>query len=273
MVKVKAMWSEGSANLQRRNRNISGVTLISLMIGLVLSSIVTLSALTLYKTVLVNSTNSKILARQDTEAVLVLSSVPGIISKAGYGIRDQVTGEANGKANTDLLLVKDARLASTSNGNYSVSGQMVAVTSINPLQATPSVIPTGNALFWSWLPSQSTVNKCAGLISTSDGVFLLNSQDCMNATSWNQLSWSTKAIAQNNQSSGQRSISSDINFLVYGSTNPCLAARSGFNSTGNNVFVEMEGSNTASYLQGTGRVTRDKQLSSLVCASNIKLDI
>lgn len=141
-----------------------GVTLISLMIGLLISMIALLGMMSLYSTVVQSTTQSTRDARIAGERSAALLLASRQLLGAGFGI------EAFTRAR-DLLLSAGASLDEDSG---SLSG------------GTSVTIGEGNTLVWRWVAQPSGVSWCSGLHAPSSseqgGLYMLQPQACNNVT-------------------------------------------------------------------------------------------
>lgn len=121
-----------------------GVTLISLLIGLVISMIAVLGVTTLFRTVLKNNTEASVSAQITAERASAFLITDMHLHDAGYGV--------DGSADSNLLLLSSALLEGSS------------------LSGTPHLPSSwgneknGNALIWRFKNGlDSTNTSCAGL--------------------------------------------------------------------------------------------------------------
>ncbi|CAN5233450.1 hypothetical protein BH10PSE16_BH10PSE16_22970 [soil metagenome] len=154
-------------------RQQSGVTLISLMIGLTISMILTVAMLTVFKSVILSTGGARAGASTDEQRTAALLRANLSLQDAGYGIDAPASPH-------DVLVLSNATLDKTTNrlaGSVAANGT------------------AGNAVVWSLRPDLVTL-QCAGLIydSATDGtggLKYLPAQACTAgaAGSWQTLVW------------------------------------------------------------------------------------
>lgn len=163
-----------------------GFTLVSLMVGLVISMLVILAMLSLFRVVLHftfdQSSGMQPTAAQDRQATTGLLTVQNQLQSAGFGI-------ASAASNTNFAVVSGAALASTNK----VTGTAVTL----PTTATTYA----NAIFWESNPTQTTATTawtCQGLISSSadNSVSLLQAAGSCNpvSTQWSSKVWTVTPL-------------------------------------------------------------------------------
>lgn len=136
----------------------SGISLISLMIGLLISMVALLGMLSLYSTIVKSTVQSSRDARVSAERSSTLLVAHRYLQGAGYGIDNASRG-------TDMLL-----FAGTTLDDNSLSGGNI-ITNANP----------GNTLLWRTQTDGSNM-RCSGLHAPSSndqgGLYLLRPQSC-----------------------------------------------------------------------------------------------
>ncbi|MFC3606584.1 PilW family protein [Stutzerimonas tarimensis] len=157
-----------------------GVSLTSLLVGLVVSMIVILSSMALFNNTLQSNTRSSQDARLTGERATGLLVAHMELQGAGFGID-------NAQPGTHLRLISGATLTGAPPTNGALSGTP---------QNIGSGQRTGNALIWSQAPNLSTGQvTCTGLYApaTGDlGLYLLRSQPCSDATE--DLTWDAQPL-------------------------------------------------------------------------------
>ena len=132
-----------------------GVSLLSLLIGLVISMIAVLGVTSLFRTVIKNNTEASQNARVTAERAAAMLIADMHLADAGFGLE--------GSLSVNLLLLQDAQL---NEDETAVTG--TAVTSISG---------EGNALIWRFNESALTEAAsyvCAGLYASDDGIGYLS---------------------------------------------------------------------------------------------------
>lgn len=161
------MNSDRRKHATQRQQQQSGASLISLMVGLVISMVVVVSLLGVYKTTTRTTLSSKEDSATDS---MRMSSILGAQIKlqgAGYGI----TGPAQG---TDMVFLSGAAYNSAT---AKVTGTVVG----NAV--------TGNAVIWG--ENTGAGYTCQGLLApAAGGLTRLPPVACANAAAWAAVSWS-----------------------------------------------------------------------------------
>lgn len=154
-------------------RQQSGVTLISLMIGLTISMIVTVAMLAVFKSVILSTGGARAGASTDEQRTAALLRANISLQGAGYGIDAAASPR-------DVLVLSNATLDKATNR---LAGSAVA-----------NGMP-GNAVVWSLRPDLVTT-QCAGLVydpatDGTGGLKYLQTQACVAgaAGSWQTLVW------------------------------------------------------------------------------------
>lgn len=167
-----------------------GYSLISLMIGMIVSLIASLSILSMYHVVIHNifdkNTGAQQRASQDRQLITSLLTVQNLLQGAGFGTYPTTT-------NTQLILVDGAGLITESgNANLSTAGTIKNISTISA---------TGNAIFWetnNTLNSDNTQWKCKGILSnpTTKAVYVLSSTSSCDpiSTHWSSQTWNITRI-------------------------------------------------------------------------------
>lgn len=153
-------------------RQQSGVTLISLMVGLTISMIVTVAMLVVFKSVILSTGSARAGASTDEQRIAALLRANISLQGAGYGM--------DAPESPRDVLVLNATLDKTTNR---LAGSVAANGS------------TGNAVVWSLRPDLVTT-QCAGLVydpatDGTGGLKYLPAQACVAgaAGSWQTLAW------------------------------------------------------------------------------------
>lgn len=211
-------------------RHQRGMTLVSLMVGLLLGLLSTVAAMTLFRTVVQNSVSAGTDLAQDTMVSSALLRAQLEVHNAGYGFEPA-------DAHDRLRLYASASL----NGS-TVSGSPVA---IDPVQKS------GNALLWQWFDPDASASeeeesgagvfRCAGLIATSGGLRLLENGDCPDFASPTSISWSTTTLIPDGRL--------DENGGVQFAARDDLCSPYGKDQNGRGVLLTMSASNSTATLR------------------------
>lgn len=170
----------------RRRSAQQGMTLVGLMVGLVISMLVILTMLSLFRVVMRftfdQSTGMQPTAAQDRQATTGLLTVQNVLQGAGFGI-------AGATRTTNFVVLSSAALDA---GTNKVTGTVVTL----PTAAATNA----NAIFWESNPSQGPTSSwtCQGLISSiaDNSVSLLQATGSCNpvATQWSNLAWTVTPL-------------------------------------------------------------------------------
>ena len=166
-----------------------GATLISTMIGLLLGLFAVLSVMTLYKTQVNQTFQTRTNTSIDGQVAAALMTTQLEVQRAGFGVEvvaavspavtpnsclGTATAGPNGTANTDVVLLSGATL----------TGNTLAGTA----QTISATAVTGNAVVWRSVDA-SAASTCSGFIAVGGGLKLLPSVACTNATTWASGTW------------------------------------------------------------------------------------
>lgn len=158
-----------------------GVTLISLMIGLVISMILVLATLMLFQRMVRATTAARSDAQADTQRSAAFLAAGIAAQEAGYGINAAQAG-------THLMVLTGAELAGSA-----LSGTPAA------LDAT-GIAVTGNAVVWAENTTGTTgTTRCSALLapngSGQGGLRKLGPVDCGDATTFSGLAWTALPLS------------------------------------------------------------------------------
>jgi len=159
-----------------------GVTMISVLIGLLISMIVVVALMNVFGNVIHVTANANGNTTNDNQVTSLLMRASTSMLDAGYGISSPTLG-------TDFVVIQNATLSSATNGTLagtavgagSQGNAVVWDTNLNPTAATPPP------------------NQCAGLLSyqipksVNYTVTYLSPVPCTSAAQWSSLSWTTTA--------------------------------------------------------------------------------
>ena len=146
-----------------------GITLISLMTGLVISMVLVLATLMLFQRMVRATTAARIDAQADAQRTAAFLSASIAAQEAGYGIDAAQAG-------THLVVLTSAALADSA------------------LSGTPASLgATGNAVVWA--ENATGARRCSALLAPSGsgqgGLRKLGPVPCDNAAAFSTLAWTT----------------------------------------------------------------------------------
>lgn len=125
-----------------------GVTLVGLMVGLVISMLVVVGMMTVFRTVVQATLQSRQTAAEDDRRVSALMRMALHLQDAGFGLQAPAYG-------AQLLVLSGASLALASDGTYRLSGTRVEPDVENA---------ASNAVLWAYDLSASGTVQCAGFV-------------------------------------------------------------------------------------------------------------
>jgi Tfp pilus assembly protein PilW len=225
--------------MHHRHRLQSGETLISLMVGMLLSMVVALALVSLFKVSGRTSAQSGQDAAADAQTSLGLIRASTAVQSAGFGI----AGAAVGK---QLLVVRSATLV-----NGVLAGSLA------------SSAASGAAVVWSYQPSPGTV-QCAGLYfdnSEGGGLYSLGPIACtadISAT-WNSLDWSSSTVLWVERPAQQASAAYNQSVISFAYTSPTTCQPYGLTKTSGTAQLNISTTNRSG-----------AALTETVCLLNIK---
>jgi Tfp pilus assembly protein PilW len=164
-----------------RNRQ-HGFSLISLMVGLIISVVVTLGLLSVYRNSIQVTAQATTRTIDDSQLSSLLIRTGATIQDAGYGINAPAYG-------THIVAISGATLTGTT------------------LSGTAAVVGTqANAVVWAMLTGATT--QCAGFYApAAGGLMYLSPVNCTNAAAWASLPWQSSWVAQQTTAALQFTIS------------------------------------------------------------------
>lgn len=175
-------------------QNQHGYSLISMMIGMIVSLLATISIMSLYRVVVHNlfDANSGIQQRaaQDRQLATGLLTIQSLVQGAGFGVTSAAT-------NNQFIVVNGA-------GINAVSGT-AQLSAAGTLQTISTTDVTGNAIFWEInkaLDTNTSSWVCLGLVSdqTTKAVYFLTSTTACHPvyTQWASQMWTiTRLVSPN----------------------------------------------------------------------------
>ncbi|MBC7415043.1 MAG: hypothetical protein H7327_08935 [Herminiimonas sp.] len=148
----------------------AGMSLISIMVGLVISMIAILGLTSAYKVVVSSTVSAKNASTNDDQLTSALLRASMSLQDAGYGIVSPVFG-------THIVLISGATLSGTTLGGTAVAAKV-----------------TANAIVWA-VQKPDVATQCAGLFAApAGGLISLGPVDCADATGWSLLAWPTATV-------------------------------------------------------------------------------
>jgi Tfp pilus assembly protein PilW len=201
----------------------AGETLVSLMVGMLLSVVVALALVSLFKVASRTSAQSGQDAAADAQTSLGLIRASTAVQSAGFGI----AGAAVGK---QLLVLRSATLAS------GVLGGSLA-----------SAGDPGAAVVWSFQPSPGTV-QCAALYfnnSEGGGLYSLGPIGCAAniASTWNSLDWSGSTALWAERPARQASAAYAQTAISFAYTSPTTCQPYGLTQTSGTAQLQISTTN------------------------------
>lgn len=157
--------------LFRSIKSQSGVSLISMLVGITISLITALAMLTLFRHSIKITADTTQISKQDAERTSAMTIAPILLQDAGFGIN-------NARVNDNIIALKGAAFsASKLSGTVATSGE------------------TANALVW--LRNLGTNFQCSALFAVpGKGLLLLGPINCTGLSTWSTASWaSAKPLA------------------------------------------------------------------------------
>jgi hypothetical protein len=143
-----------------------GATLIATMVGLVISMVVILAMLTVYKTTTRVTGEAGRSAATDGQRLAGLFAAQTLLQGAGYGI-------TTAKFGTDLIVLSGAAMS-----GVELTGTLVSASPTN-----------GNAIVWGGVTA-GTGYMCSGLYApAAGGLIRLPATACASAESWDTVAW------------------------------------------------------------------------------------
>jgi Tfp pilus assembly protein PilW len=149
-----------------------GMSLVSLMVGLVVSLVATVGLLSVYRNTLQVTTVAMKSGTNDSQLASLLLRTGASIEDAGYGI-------AGASFGTQVV---------------TLSGAVLNGTTLTGTVATAGT--AANAIVWATL-NGATI-QCAGFVAPplpTGGVIYLQPTACANAASWSTLAWTSTTVA------------------------------------------------------------------------------
>lgn len=159
-----------------------GMSLISVMIGLTISLIVSMTILSLYRQSSVSSNTSTESSLKMTSMSTALITASNALQKAGYFVDVGSPTDIN----NNLVLLSNAQINNgTINGNVVQTPTAIGQTSVS-----------GNALIWAWKDELNAPVQCSGLIMQNQQLFILQPTACNNALDYSALNWSNYELVK-----------------------------------------------------------------------------
>ncbi len=156
--------------LSRSIKSQSGISLISLMVGVTISLITAVAMLTMFRHSIRITANTTAMSKQDGERSSAMTIAPMLLQDAGFGINNAAVG-------TNIVALSGATLAGTTLGG------------------TP-VTSGANANAVVWRHQTAATLQCSALLAIPEkGLSLLGPITCAALTDWSTASWTTQPLA------------------------------------------------------------------------------
>jgi len=166
-------------------RQQAGVSLVSLMIGLLLGLMSVLAAVSLFRTQTQQARTSQSMAKTLEAQTLSLQVAELEIQRAGFGLEDS-DGHVAGTPNIDFVLLSASRPGSTQGSSaQSLSGTR---------QTISATVSSGNAVLWRWRNPENGAYLCAGLIGYDGGLQALTDTACTQSSDLASQAWPSTAL-------------------------------------------------------------------------------
>ncbi len=200
----------------------TGTSLISMMIGLVISSIAVLGLMSVFQAVAHSTASARDASSNEDQ-------LTSSLLRAGMSVQDAGFGIAGPLFNTHMVLITRAVLSSPSaNGARTLSGSVAAVGS------------AANAVVWT-RKIAGGATECAGLYAPAGGgLQTLNATACTDATEWGTLAWSATTMIESPATNQFRSV---ISFKA--TATPAGCQPYGITATGGVYTISLDTTNSA----------------------------
>lgn len=155
-----------------RHTRQSGITLISLMVGLTISMIVVLAMLATYKTTVAIAVDAGEGAKLNGQISTGVLAAEINLQSAGFGADDPAYG-------TNLVVLTSAAFGDTralSQGSSAAAGG------------------SGNAVVWDSATTPGGARQCGLLIHPASGGLLYSTASCSAASGWNTINWPSPTV-------------------------------------------------------------------------------
>ncbi|NWD73532.1 hypothetical protein HX890_05270 [Pseudomonas gingeri] len=172
------------------SRGQRGFTMISMMVGTVISMLSILAMLSLYKNLIYSSVTSIQSASQDGQIASALLTAQRELMNGGFW-----SGSATVRATSDIgnnfVLLSGATLT-----NGTLAGTATAQTNFPTLTSAAPNGTTGNAIVWSYQTSATATASCAGLLVINGALISINGgTSCtLAATQWSSATWTSTTL-------------------------------------------------------------------------------
>lgn len=151
-----------------------GFSLPSLMVGMLVSLVVILSAMTLYRHSVMSSASSTLASTRSGSAESALLSSLGKMQQAGFGIT-----YVNSATITSNLVVLN---------NASITGTTLSGTAKTVPTGTGTAV-SGNAIIFGWQNPTTSAYSCMGYVFQNNQYIALTASSCSSAANWSSVSW------------------------------------------------------------------------------------
>jgi hypothetical protein len=164
------------------------MSLVSLMVGMVISVTATVGLLSIYR-------NSLMITTTATQGLINDSQLATLLLRTGASVEDAGYGVASATFGTYIVPINGAALSGTS------CSPLPSVTLATcTLGGAAGTLGTGfNGVVWATLTGATT--QCAGFVAPSTGgLVYLEPVTCTNAAAWNTLTWPSTTVASGSTS-------------------------------------------------------------------------
>ncbi|MGA8135941.1 MULTISPECIES: hypothetical protein [Pseudomonas] len=167
-----------------------GFTMISLMVGTVISLLSILAMLSLYKNLVYSTVTSLQSASQDGQVASGLLTAQRELMNGGFW-SGSPTARATSDIDNNFVLLSGATLT-----NGTLTGTATAQANFPTLTSAAPNGTTGNAIVWSYQTSSAAVASCAGLLVSNGALISINSgATCTQASAqWGSATWTSTTL-------------------------------------------------------------------------------
>ncbi len=158
-----------------------GVSLVSLMLGLLLGLMSVLAAVSLFRLQAQQSVTTQRVSTTLEAQTIGLQVAELSVQQAGFGLEDS-DSQPSGQANSDFMLLSGASLPSSASSAISLAGASLQL-------ITDATAVSGNAVLWRWRDPNSGNFLCAGMIGSNNGFYLLGDTACSANSNLQSQSW------------------------------------------------------------------------------------
>lgn len=156
--------------LSRSIKAQSGISLISMMVGITISLITSVAMLTMFRHSIKIAADTRVMSQQDGERTSAMTIAPILLQDAGFGINDA-------DVDSNMIAIKDAAFTGNKlTGNKAGAGEKA------------------NAIIWR--RNLGAGMECSALFAAADkGLQKLGPVNCASLAAWGNLTWNTQPLA------------------------------------------------------------------------------